>query len=236
VGLIVDAWLLLFEEYETLCGGEMEPVIEACFAIQGERVPVDHGWKLFAALSAVAPIVHERQDVAVGPLEGCQYDKGSLVLGPRSRLIIRTPESCYRELLLLAGRKVRVGESWIQIGFPSTRMLRPRASLNARIVVITNRLEWVAFEQELRRQLRELGVQAEIVPGKRRVLMLKRHTCVGWGLGLEGLTADASLKVQERGLGGRRSMGAGFFVPGSLPPGAMATPRDLGLDVEGEEA
>ena len=53
---------------------------------------------------------------------------------------------------------------------------------------------------------------------------------VGFALGLSDLTPEASLRLQQEGLGTRKHMGAGFFVPGPLPPNAHATLRDLGLD------
>ena len=53
----------------------------------------------------------------------------------------------------------------------------------------------------------------EVVLGRRRILGIRDKKVVGFAVGLTGLGADASLEVQRRGLGGRRHMGAGIFVP-----------------------
>ena len=45
------------------------------------------------------------------------------------------------------------------------------------------------------------------------MLRVKNITIAGHALALFGLSAQASLAVQRHGLGGRRHMGAGVFVP-----------------------
>jgi CRISPR-associated protein Cas6 len=49
--------------------------------------------------------------------------------------------------------------------------------------------------------------------GKRRTLRIKDKEVVGYEVKLEGLTVAESLNIQEQGLGGRRHMGCGVFVP-----------------------
>jgi len=48
---------------------------------------------------------------------------------------------------------------------------------------------------------------------RRHVLRIKGQQVVGFSVQLTGLTAEESVTVQEHGLGGRRKMGCGFFVP-----------------------
>ena len=80
------------------------------------------------------------------------------------------------------------------------------------------------FEQEpefvdaLRRQIDQLelgqdSASVEVTLGRRRVMGIHGKKVVGFAVGLTGLLVDGSLRVQERGLGGRRHMGAGMFVP-----------------------
>jgi CRISPR-associated protein Cas6 len=47
----------------------------------------------------------------------------------------------------------------------------------------------------------------------RRVLRIKNKRIVGFPLTIPNLTAEESLLVQERGIGSRRRMGCGLFVP-----------------------
>ncbi len=47
----------------------------------------------------------------------------------------------------------------------------------------------------------------------RRVVTVKGQTHAGYALHVAGLSADDSLHLQSQGLGGRRKMGCGLFVP-----------------------
>jgi CRISPR-associated protein Cas6 len=47
----------------------------------------------------------------------------------------------------------------------------------------------------------------------RRVLDVKGRKIVGYAMQVAGLTAEESIRLQEEGLGGRRRMGCGLFMP-----------------------
>ena len=71
------------------------------------------------------------------------------------------------------------------------------------------------FEVEIRRQLTAISVSDEAIVsvGKRRTIRIHGKEVVGYELIIEGLTADESIAIQTAGLGGRRHMGCGVFVP-----------------------
>jgi CRISPR-associated endonuclease/helicase Cas3 len=48
---------------------------------------------------------------------------------------------------------------------------------------------------------------------ERKVVRVKQNALVCYPLRVSGLTAAESLRLQEAGLGGRRRMGGGFFLP-----------------------
>jgi CRISPR-associated protein Cas6 len=48
---------------------------------------------------------------------------------------------------------------------------------------------------------------------KRRVVRIKGVAITGYSLLVTELSAADSIKLQESGLGGRRHLGCGFFVP-----------------------
>jgi CRISPR-associated protein Cas6 len=48
----------------------------------------------------------------------------------------------------------------------------------------------------------------------RRTVRIREKEVVGYGLDVSRLTAEASILLQEHGLGGRRPFGCGVFVPG----------------------
>jgi hypothetical protein len=55
--------------------------------------------------------------------------------------------------------------------------------------------------------------RVEVEIGMRRVVKVHGKLVVGFPVVLSGLDPAASLLVQSRGIGGRRHMGAGVFLP-----------------------
>jgi CRISPR-associated protein Cas6 len=114
------------------------------------------------------------------------------------------------------------------VGVPRVRSLIPAPALIARIVTIKKFITPAPFLEAVRRQLDALGIAGEAqLPltkvGKRQgtphrhVIRIKGKQVVGFAVQVAGLTADESIRLQEHGLGGRRTMGAGFFVPRRHP-------------------
>lgn len=83
-----------------------------------------------------------------------------------------------------------------------------------------------------RRQLDELGVTATLsIPARRdggsfestgvgshdrlerRTVQVRDRVIVGYAMAVEGLTAEESICLQEKGIGGRRRFGCGIFSP-----------------------
>jgi CRISPR-associated protein Cas6 len=66
---------------------------------------------------------------------------------------------------------------------------------------------------ELERQLAALGAAGQVVLEQRRQLQVKGQRLIGFKVRVDGLSQDQSLAVQAAGLGGKRAMGCGIFVP-----------------------
>ena len=69
------------------------------------------------------------------------------------------------------------------------------------------------FDREIARQLSALGIAASAIRGRRRIVRIKDKSVVGYAVRIAGLNDAESLRLQEHGLGGRRKMGCGVFVP-----------------------
>lgn len=208
-----------------------QPFLDLHFPVRGGPLEPDHGWALFSAICRIRPLLHDRLDIKAGPIQGCAFDGQRLRLQDGAFLPIRLPADATREVYPLAGKTLDIRGSKLTLGIPTTKVIQACESLHARLVIFTNRLEWLAFEEELRRQLALLDATPTIQPGRRRAMRVKGDAInVGFALGLSDLSPEASLRLQHEGLGTRKHMGAGFFIPGPLPPHAHATLRDLGLD------
>jgi CRISPR-associated protein Cas6 len=189
------------------------PSVDLVFQLRGDTIPVDHGYALYAALSRLAPELHGAQAVGVQPIRGMYGGNGLLHMAAFSRLSLRLPVDQIPPYLRLAGKTLDVEGHPLQVGVPSTRALRPAASLRARLVTIKGFIEGGPFLEAVGRQLQSLGVAGEVLPGERRTFRVKDKQVVGFDMEITGLSAEESLLLQERGLGGRRRMGCGIFVP-----------------------
>lgn len=189
------------------------PYIDLAFRLNRATIPVDHGYAVYAALSRIVPEIHEAKAIGVQPIRGMYDGNGRLQLADSSRLVLRLPDDEIRPYLKLAGKRLEVDEHPLSVGVPEVRMLPSVARLRARLVTIKGFLEADGFLEAVHRQLRSLDVSCEVSLGQRRTFRVKDKQVVGFEVKLTGLSAEGSVRLQERGLGGRRKMGCGVFVP-----------------------
>lgn len=208
-------------------------VVDVQFRILGKQIPVDHGFQLFAAISRVAPELHDCGDVGVHPISGALAADRTQCVTDRSLLRIRLPADKIPAVLPLAGKTLQLETHSIVVGVPSTSPLIPSSRLYSRLVTIKGFMEPEPFLAAVQRQVEALGIEGKpyLIPqphiestnrGKesgshspflRRTLRIHGKEVVGFAVGIEQLTAEESILVQERGIGGRRRFGCGIFVP-----------------------
>ena len=193
------------------------PYVDLAFRLTGSKVPVDHGYALYSAMSRLLPEIHgAKNNIGVHPIRGTYAGNGELMLRDSSRLVLRLESERIGEVLKLAGKRLEIDSYNLRVGIPEVRLLRPRASLYSRLVTIKGFMEASAFLEAAKRQLEKIGVKAEIQVGERRTFRIKDKQVVGFEVAASELDAEDSLRLQEHGLGGRRHMGCGIFLRGGL--------------------
>lgn len=144
------------------------PYVDLAFRLTGSKVPVDHGYALYSAISRQVPEIHEARKIGVHPIRGTYSGDGELMLRDSSRLVVRMESEQIGQFLKLAGKKLELGSYFLRVGIPEVRLLRPRASLYSRLVTIKGFMEPKTFLEAVKRQLEKIGVEAEIQIGERR--------------------------------------------------------------------
>jgi CRISPR-associated protein Cas6 len=200
--------------------------IDLLFPVVGTRLPVDHGYALYGAISRLLPSLHDGSvRFGMAPVTGPHVGNGLLqVDSTQSRLRLRLSATDVPRVLPLAGKGLDVMGHRIRLGVPQIHALHPVPSLIARTVAIKKAIAPETFLGSARRQLDELGIggrprvperlgQGGRAEPTRRVVRIKDVRIVGYSLLVEGLTPAESLKLQTEGLGGRRHLGCGVFVP-----------------------
>ncbi|WP_163869077.1 type I-MYXAN CRISPR-associated protein Cas6/Cmx6 [Myxococcus eversor] len=200
-------------------------VIDLVYPARGGGVPLDHGYALFSALSHRLPGLHERQDVGIFNLRGTRASGKSLLVG-HGTLRVRCPAETLPVWLPLGGAAIEVGGGEVALGMPRVFPLEAPVSLSARVVTFKNAVDDASFRGAVKRALAELGCEATVHVGRRRVVGIAGKKVIGYGLMLSNLSPRASVLLQARGMGGRRHMGCGLFLPTRLRVGVGTWPRE----------
>lgn len=193
-------------------------MVDLVFPLRGEVIPLDHGYLLFSAISTLLDTsgdrwFHSTAEVGLHLVRGQYAGRDSLRLDSRSVLGIRLPARLIPKCLPLIGKSIQLADSSIRVGIAITHALLPASAVYARIVTTRNGHDETRFDAEIQRQLDVLGIHSKVTRGKRRALTIKDKTIVGHSLLITELTAEESIRLQEHGLGGRRKMGCGLFMP-----------------------
>lgn len=200
------------------------PHIDLAFRLTATQpLAADHGYVLYGAVSRLLPDAHRENGIAIHPIRGRIVGPRQMMLAEFSRLTLRVPDDRIADFLPLAGKPLRIGETTLRVGVPEVRPLIPAPALRSRLVTIKiagadedpSLLTADNFQTAARKQLTALGVsdQSALTLPKLRTFRIKHKEVVGYETIIECLTAEESLCVQEAGLGGRRHMGCGVFVP-----------------------
>jgi len=199
-------------------------IINLSFEVEQASIPIDYGYALFGAISRVVASIHGDRRIGVHPIRGMHLEPRRLTLVAASRLRLRLPSEEVASYLALAGTTLDLDGDRLAVGIPRVEPLRPAPTLLARIVTIGQTRDPEPFLATARRQLEAFGVAAtpefladphpdRLGQPVRRVVRIKGKRIIGYPLQIAGLTAEESITVQEHGLGSRRRMGCGMFVP-----------------------
>lgn len=177
-------------------------------------LPADHSYALVGAVSRLIPETHGGNGYALAPIAGRQIGGRQMKLTENSRFVVRTTPDRIGQFLPLAGKTINIFGRKLLLGVPSVHVIEPATSLRARLVTIKGFFKPDAFKEAVRRQLDKLGIgECEISVGRQRTLRIKQNEIVGFETVLDQLSPENSLIVSSNGIGGRRHMGCGFFVP-----------------------
>jgi CRISPR-associated endonuclease/helicase Cas3 len=130
----------------------------------------------------------------------------------------------------LSGERLNIDGATIRIGVPRVTGLDPAPTLYSPLVYIKladaeeRGVTAEKFADSVSKQLEALGVNGEtsipissngsnVDEPRRRTLQVKGYTLVGYAVRVTGLNPDESLRLQAEGIGGKRRMGCGLFLP-----------------------
>jgi CRISPR-associated protein Cas6 len=201
-------------------GSGLEPFVELCFPVRGKYLPADHGYALFAACVHLNPEIRQQDTLSILTIPGFPDKQGKIILTEQSHFRVRVPIPQIPLVYKLAGKSICLGIHEIQIGIPEIFTLKAANKLKSRIVVIKGYSEAESFLSAAQRQLDNLEISAQVsIPRDkqgefcRKTIKVQRYTVVGFTTEVSGLSDEDSLKLQQWGIGGKRHLGCGYFLP-----------------------
>ena len=212
------------------------PSINVSFALSGKQLPADHGYLVYSAISRSSPSLHGIDWLAIDLISGFPSGRGLINLPERdATLRLRIPADHYRDVLLLAGKRLDISGHQIRLGLPVARPLEPASSLYARVVTIKKFTEPEPFIDAVKRKLDSFGVKGRVeLPldeqgrYRRRIVTIHGKSVVGFSVAVHGLNDEESILLQAgavkivspdngatqwQSIFSRRAMGCGIFNP-----------------------
>lgn len=202
-----------------------EEYVDLTFKLRGAPIPLDNGYVIYSALSRICPSLHELKSIGIHPIAGIPTRNNLLEIAAQSRLKIRIFHQHIPLLYpYLAGQAFHIGKNSYQLDIPDYKPLISSESVYSRLIVIKGFQEPSNFIEAVQRQLDNLEIQGKIelltrqdgTPQRRQLTISKgekQFKVRGFGVKVSELNPEDSLTLQEQGIGGKRKMMCGIFVP-----------------------
>jgi CRISPR-associated protein Cas6 len=206
-----------------------EEYLDLTFKLKGAPIPLDNGYTIYSALSRICPPLHELDLVGIHPIAGIPTRNNFLELTPRSTLKIRLHHLQIPLIYpYLTAQTFNIGHNAYQLNIPDYHPLVASDSLYARLVIITGFQDPPSFLDAVQRQLETLHIQGRVelltrrdgTPQRRQLTINKQGKSFkvrGFGVKISELNQEESLRLQVRGIGGKRKMMCGVFVAATRP-------------------
>lgn len=199
---------------------ELPLLVELSFDVVGHVVPIDHAYDLFSAIAHLQAQLHDLKLLSIQTITNTVFENNKLLLSKSSKLRIRLPVEQVRLVYSLANKSLMLGKDKLRLGIPKIDLLQPAGSLYSRMVVIKGHQQPELFLKAAQSQLERLKIEGKACISigshgslNRKTVRVRGYTVVGFGVEVVGLSDQDSLKLQTYGIGGKRKMGCGIFVP-----------------------
>lgn len=199
-----------------------DEVVDLLFRVRGQRLQIDHAQALAEALQAHLGVelcarigVHGIHLASAG--NGWQPPEQSDVEVPlprRARLAIRVHRDDREAVERISQQALQIGGQAIHIEESSARPLSMLGSLHARAICCDREQPEMDFLAQVAQEMRQLGIDvARMICGRSGEIRTAAGPVATRALMVADLKPEESVLLQQHGLGERRLLGCGLFVP-----------------------
>lgn len=200
-----------------------DDVVDVAYAIRCKTLPVEHAYALWRAVGEVMPWIAEEEGAGVHPVHVADSGNGwmrpdrpddLLYLSRRTRLVVRVPRHRIEDAQRLLGRTLDVAGHAMHVESSTLRALSTHPAIFARYVVCDGTVDEKAFLAQALAGLHALGIRPKkMLCGIEKTIATPEASLTTRSLMLADLSAEESVRLQQKGLGRMRHLGCGLFIP-----------------------
>ena len=198
-------------------------VVDLQFQINCPTLPVDHAWALSRQIQQILPWFADEAQAGLHIIHGADSGNGwerpqgagdLLYLSRRTRLELRLPSHRVSHAEALSGAILEIAGHSMKVGSGKTRKLSASSVLYSRYVATDPDMVEEEFTEWAVDELKELRLRfKKILCGRSFELATPEGPVQSRSLMVADLPFKDAVILQERGIGPRRSMGCGLFIP-----------------------
>ena len=198
--------------------------VDVAFGLPGGRLPIDHAYALFSAISAVLPWLADEAGARVHQVHTAATGSGwmrpedatgdELHLSRRTKLKLRVPRRRAEDTLVLSGQVMDVAGYPLTPGSGKVVALMPASTLLARHVVCEEQEDESRFVPRLNASLRGSGVTgATLICGRTHRISTPDCVVHTRSVVVTNLDPDGAACLLRQGIGPAGMLGCGIFIP-----------------------
>jgi len=201
-----------------------EDVVDLLFKIECKSLPLDHGFALSEQIVQYLPWIKDEPQAAIHQIHVAESANGwmrpedpeneVLYVSHRTKMTLRMPGHRLEDVKALTGKTLDINGHPLKVGSFSSRKLSKLTTIFARYMDTRGVEDENLFLEDMAQQLLEKGINVKkMMSGKLVTHKTDQGTLLTRKLMVSDLEVAQSILLQEQGLGDKRLLGMGIFMP-----------------------
>ena len=201
---------------------QVDNTVDLSFKIKCKQLPTMHAWELTQALYEILPWLREEPEVGIHQIHGATSGNGwerppdgeLMHLSQRTRMNLRVPKTRVEEMMALTGQKIDIAGYELEIGAVTEKPLSPLGTLFSRYVAVPEGMDEDGFMQWVVEELAKRDIKLrKMLCGIGHIIHTPEKNIETRSVMVADMDKQASIALQEQGIGGHRHLGCGIFMP-----------------------
>lgn len=200
------------------------PVQDVLFKIECKTLPIEHGNALSKAVLEYLPWMQDEPAAAIHQIHVAESANGwmrpedpetqVLCVSRRTKLTLRIPEQRLDDVQQLTGKSLNIDGHSLKVGSSTSRPLSKLTTIFSRYVDTGGNEDETEFLKQMQQELMQKGIVVKkMMSGRLHRHPMDEGEIITRKLMLSDLEIKQSLLLQEQGLGDKKLLGMGIFLP-----------------------